>query len=95
MSMPSEIIFKLEKQIKLSKLFYTYYTGFSPLLGEEIIYRSNLDSNMRTSELTNSDLENLDRCFDNITNEILKPGHKYRLYRTFDNDILDFHCIFV
>ena len=90
---PSNIISSLEKPIKLSKLFYLNYTGFSPQLGEEIIYRGNLNFEMRTSDLSNSDIINLDNSFFSVTDEILKSQYEFKLYKTNDNNHLNFHCI--
>ncbi|QQK07767.1 Rqc2 family fibronectin-binding protein [Miniphocaeibacter halophilus] len=90
---PSEIISKLEKPVKLSRLFYMNYTGFSPQLGKEISYRANLDSDIKTSDLSEDNLKLIDLSFKDISNSIINKEYKFNIYKDSNNNYLDFHII--
>lgn len=89
---PSTIIKKLEKPIKISRFFYSYYTGFSPQISKEICFRSNIDFDVKTSNLDNNNLKAIDENFENIVNSIINSDYDYLLYKKLDKYI-DFHSI--
>lgn len=90
---PSKIISTLEKPVKLSRLFYMNYTGFSPQLGKEICYRANLDFDIKTSDLNKEDLSLIDKVFNDIINSIVNKQYEMNIYRDSSNNYLDFHSV--
>lgn len=52
--------------LPISKAIYTSFTGISPVIGEEICYRSNIDSEKPANVLDNIELEALYNTFDDI-----------------------------
>ena len=52
--------------LSTSKAIYTSFTGISPVIGEEICYRSNIDSEKPANVLENSELEALYSSFDDM-----------------------------
>lgn len=52
--------------LSASKAIYTSFTGISPVIGEEICYRSNIDSEKPANVLDNTELEDLYNTFDDI-----------------------------
>ena len=55
-----------ESSMPASKAIYTSFTGISPVIGEEICYRSNIDSEKPANVLNKSELEALYTTFDDI-----------------------------
>ena len=52
--------------LSTNKAIYTSFTGISPVIGEEICYRSNIDSEKPANVLENSELEALYSSFDDM-----------------------------
>ncbi|WP_300409734.1 NFACT RNA binding domain-containing protein [Lagierella sp.] len=90
---PSEIIELSQKNLKMRRFFYMNYTGFSPELGEEVLFRSKIDGEKKSSDLSSEDLNRLDNSFSNISSDINLYNFNSGIYRTENGDILDFHCI--
>ncbi len=62
------------KAENVSKALYTSYTGISPVIAEEICYRSNVDSDLPVNILTSDDYKRLYDVFDYIVSCNLKEG---------------------
>lgn len=69
---PSELV-DINSNKGLARVFYSSYTGFSPLISKEILFKSNLDVNIRQSDLTEKDLIILDNKFTELV-EIIRKG---------------------
>ena len=69
---------------KLGKAVYMTYTGFSPLMSNELLYRAGFDGETNVKELSEDMLIHLYRCFDEMVSEI-KDG-KYCPCIAFEND---------
>lgn len=74
------------------KIFYTYITGFSPVIGREIAYQSNIDPKMPYGSLDDQDVEKLDISLHNIIDLIREKAYAPNLiYR--NGSILDFYAL--
>ncbi|WP_099203051.1 Rqc2 family fibronectin-binding protein [Miniphocaeibacter massiliensis] len=92
--LPSTIIKNLEKPIKLFRLFYTKYTGFSPQVSREVCYLSNVDFETKSNDLNIDELERIDDNFLKISSFIKNNIYYSEIYKDLDtNKILDFHVI--
>lgn len=90
--LPKDIILSLEKPIKISKLFYSHYTGFSPQLSKEVCFRANVDFDIKTSELDDEQLNSINNSFLDIVESINNCDYDFNLYKE-NSKFLDFHCI--
>lgn len=52
--------------LPISKAIYTSFTGISPVIGEEICYRSNVDSEKPANVLSADEIETIYSAFDDI-----------------------------
>lgn len=62
------------KPMPLFKAIYTTYTGFSPIMAQQICYRAGLDGEASTAAFSENDLEKLYNVFSDMLNDI-KEGH--------------------
>lgn len=88
------------------KLFYTFYEGFSPVVGKELIYRAKIDSRLNWGLLSEADKQELNTLLFDLRNNIkdsklgaytyrderkIKEYHSIRLtHLNFEEDILSF-----
>lgn len=70
----------IDSNIKLGKLFYTYYTGFSPIIGKEICYRANLSTNMKYKDLSIDEKNILNKTFLSIVDKIKNGDYSPAIY---------------
>ena len=91
--MPSGIIRNLEKPVKLFRFFYMNYIGFSPQISREICYTANLDYDIKTNDLIEENLDNIDNAFNKIVDILKRREYKYNLYKDNNGKILDYHVI--
>lgn len=54
----------------MKKFFYSYYLGFSPILLNEILSNSGIDSDKNSLNLTIDEIKNLDKVFLGIVKNI-------------------------
>nr|WP_072514194.1 NFACT RNA binding domain-containing protein [Ndongobacter massiliensis] len=64
----------------LFRLFYQNFTGFSPLIGQEICFRAALDSDRTLDSLTETERETLWQAFDSVQQAIRKNDFSPALY---------------
>lgn len=60
--LPSEI-FDFSKSAQAFKSFYMNYTGLSPLISREIMYKTGLEVDIRLNILSDEDISSLDKAF--------------------------------
>ncbi|MDO5018281.1 MAG: NFACT RNA binding domain-containing protein [Lagierella massiliensis] len=90
---PSTVISNLKKDLKLSKFFYMNYTGFSPQLTDEILFKSNIDKNTNCFSLNDEQLKKLDSTFNEVVKNILFDRYHPSIYRDKTGKIIDFHSL--
>ena len=66
----ADIVSALETGGPLAKAIYTGFTGISPVVAEDIVYRSGLDSAMTASSLTDAERQHLAHTFFLLLEEI-------------------------
>ncbi len=93
-TLPSEIIKTLEKPIKIFRLFYTKYTGYSPQVSREICYLSGVDPDVKTNDLNLAEIKKIDKSFIDIKSNIINQIYNMKIYKDLNsNKINDFHVI--
>ena len=78
----------------LFKSIYSNFLGISPIISKEICFRSNLDYNINTTDLSLDNFNNLFNEFNNLFNSI--NNNKYNPCIVIDesiNKVIDFSCI--
>lgn len=65
-------IIKNCENIKVSKFFYTFFTGMGPLINNELIYLSSIDENKSVKDLTETEIKTLQSNFSKLKDKILK-----------------------
>lgn len=90
---PSELINDNDNNLKMRRFFYMNYTGFSPQLGEELLYRSKVDGDKKAKDLNSKELLDIDNTFSNLASDINLNNFDIGIYRTEKGNLLDFHCI--
>ncbi len=80
---------------KPAKFLLQTFAGFSPLLAQEVVFRSGISTDLYLSELSDSELEKLARGFRSVVRDIraarLKPAIYYKDSAL--NKVLDYHII--
>lgn len=75
--------------LPISKAIYTSFTGISPVIGEEICYRSNIDSEKPANVLSVDELESIYNSFDDIMECIkLNKFQPNIIFTTEGNDLI-------
>lgn len=84
---------KLPNNEHPDKIFYKYYTGFSPTFGKEICYRSSIDRKLTWSLITEDEKQKLNQNFHNFIDKIksrefdpviVKSDKKYEEFYAFE-----------
>ena len=75
----------------LFKAIYSNFLGISPIISKEICFRSNLDYNINTTDLSLDNFNNLFNEFNNLFNSI--NNNKYNPIDESINKVIDFSCI--
>lgn len=89
--LPSDFIDK-EKASNLYKVFYTNYTGFSPLIGKEIIYRAGLDTDIKQNLISDEEIKKIDKIFIELIEVIKSNSFKPCLIQSLEeNKIIRFY----
>ena len=86
-------IFDLEiaDNMKIFKIFYTFFEGFSPTIGREISYRANLDPKRNYGSLEEDEKNQLNNAFHDIVEIIRNSQYKPNLIYQEDK-ISEFYC---
>uniref|UniRef100_UPI00288B9D24 Rqc2 family fibronectin-binding protein n=1 Tax=uncultured Anaerococcus sp. TaxID=293428 RepID=UPI00288B9D24 len=74
------------------KVFYTYYEGFSPLVGKELIYRAKIDSRINWGLVSEADKEELNKLLYDLRKDILDNKLGAFEYKT-ERKIKEYHTI--
>lgn len=80
------------KNLPCSKALYTGITGFSPLISEEICYRSSIDSSIPVCELSDAEKVHLYNMISLIIDDIKNHIYSYTIYYK-NNEPTDFSVI--
>ncbi len=74
------------------KLFYTYYEGFSPIVGKELIHRAGIDSRINWSLVSESEKALLNDILYKLRSDIINDKLGAYDYRD-DKKIKDYHTL--
>lgn len=80
----------IPNKLSIKKIFYTFFTGFGPVIGDEIAYKANLDSKRNYGSLSEDEKNRLNLIFHEICLIIKNKAFDPTIY--LDNDkIIDFY----
>ncbi len=92
----SEDIFAISSKIPNGfepyKIFYTYYEGFSPIVGKELIHRANIDPRLNWGLVSESDKEELNRILYKLRDDIVENKLESYAYRD-ERKIKEYHTL--
>lgn len=74
------------------KLFYTFYEGFSPVVGKELIHRARIDSRLNWGLLSEADKQELNTLLYDLRNNIKDSKLGAYTYRD-ERKIKEYHAI--
>lgn len=74
------------------KIFYTYYEGFSPIVGREIIHRANIDPRLNWGLVSESDKEELNKILYKLRDDIVENKLESYAYRD-ERKIKEYHTL--
>lgn len=80
------------KNVSCAKALYTGITGFSPLISEEICYRSSIDSSVPICELSVTEKTHLFNMLSLIIDDIKTNAYTYTIYYR-NNEPVDFSVV--
>lgn len=87
-----DVIATLPGALATFKVFYTTFTGFSPIIGREICYRAGIDAKRPLNSLASEELESLDEAFITLRSAIRTHQYDYSLVEE-GNTYKEFHCL--
>lgn len=92
----SEDIFAISSKIpdgfEPYKIFYTYYEGFSPIVGRELIHRANIDPRLNWGLVSESDKEELNKILYKLRDDIVENKLESYAYRD-ERKIKEYHTL--
>lgn len=92
----SEDIFAISSKIpdgfEPYKIFYTYYEGFSPIVGKELIHRANIDPRLNWGLVSESDKEELNKILYKLRDDIVENKLESYAYRD-ERKIKEYHTL--
>ena len=92
----SEDIFAISSKIpdgfEPYKIFYTYYEGFSPIVGKELIHRANIDPRLNWGLVSESDKEELNKILYKLKDDIIENKLESYAYRD-ERKIKEYHTL--
>lgn len=92
----SEDIFAISSKIpdgfEPYKIFYTYYEGFSPIVGRELIHRANIDPRLNWGLVSESDKEELNKILYKLRDDIVENNLESYAYRD-ERKIKEYHTL--
>lgn len=74
------------------KIFYTYYEGFSPIVGRELIHRANIDPRLNWGLVSESDKEELNKILYKLRDDIVENNLESYAYKD-ERKIKEYHTI--
>ena len=74
------------------KIFYTYYEGFSPIVGKELIHRANIDPRLNWGLVSESDKEELNKILYKLRDDIVENMLESYAYRD-ERKIKEYHTL--
>lgn len=74
------------------KIFYTYYEGFSPIVGRELIHRANIDPRLNWGLVSESDKEELNKILYKLRDDIIENNLESYAYRD-ERKIKEYHTL--
>lgn len=74
------------------KIFYTYYEGFSPVIGRELIHRANIDPRLNWGLVSESDKEELNKILYKLRDDIVENNLESYAYRD-ERKIKEYHTL--
>lgn len=74
------------------KIFNQNYTGFSPIVGKELIYQANIDPNIKWGLVSEDEKRKLNDIFLKLREDI-RNGNLKSFYYEFEGKIKEFHTI--
>lgn len=74
------------------KIFYQNYTGFSPSIGKELIYRAGIDDRLNWGLVSEDEKKLLNKELYDLRNDILSGNLSSYIYKD-DIRVKDYHCI--
>lgn len=83
---------KLADSTRPDKIFYKTYTGFSPMVGKELIYRAGIDSRINWGLVSESEKIRLNELLYKLREDILNNNLGSFSYRN-EKKIKDFHTL--
>ena len=83
---------KLSDNTRPDKIFYKTYTGFSPIVGKELVYRAGIDSRINWGLVSESEKLRLNDLLYELRENILNNNLGSFSYRN-DKKIKDFHTL--
>ncbi|WP_311481954.1 NFACT RNA binding domain-containing protein [uncultured Anaerococcus sp.] len=90
---------RIPNGIEPYKVFYSYYEGFSPIVGKELIHRANIDPRINWGLISEADKGELNQLLLNLKDDILydrleaydyREGKKIKEYHTLKLSYLNF-----
>lgn len=82
---------EVEENMKIFKIFYTFFDGFSPAIGREISYLADLDPKRNYGSLDNIEKERLESAFQCIVDKIVNSSYQPNMIYI-DGKISDFYA---
>lgn len=83
---------KIPNGMEPYKVFYTYFEGFSPVIGKEMIHRASIDPRINWGLVSEADKEELNKLLLKLRNDILEDNLGAYDYRD-DRKIKDYHTL--
>ena len=83
---------KIPNGIEPYKVFYTYYEGFSPVIGRELIHRAHIDPRINWGLVSESDKKELNNLLLKLRNDILENKLDAYDYRD-ERKIKEYHTL--
>ena len=83
---------KIPNGMEPYKVFYTYFEGFSPVIGKEMIHRASIDPRINWGLVSETDKEELNKLLLKLRNDILEDNLRAYDYRD-DRKIKDYHTL--
>lgn len=83
---------KLADNTRPDKIFYKTYTGFSPIVGKELVYRAGIDPRINWGLVSESEKEILNKLLYELRDDILNDNLSSFTYSN-EKKIKDFHTI--
>ena len=74
------------------KIFYTYYEGFSPIVGRELIHRANIDPRLNWGLVSESDKEELNKILYKLRDDIVENNLESYAYKD-ERKIKEYHTL--